>query len=185
MFYKLDIPIDVHKAQQYYHTLEKDYQHRKWSCPLGDSIIYGWSIHVLNGVTGNFGFYDLKSEPLGVENYYRSETCFDWAEEILDLLPYGYRAGIGVSPAGTIVPPHIDVTWRDMMRLHIPIYTNNDYKWYTDGGELHMEEGSIYMVDTSLTHATKNLGTTSRVHFGMNIPRRNFDDIKKYFSRAL
>ena len=182
MFYKLNIPIDTSKAQQYYSTLEKDYQHKKWESQLGDKTIYGWSIQVAHGVTDNYGFYDsVINEPFGVESYYRSELCFDWVIEILDLLPYGYRAGIGVNPPGTVVPPHIDHNWSEMMRLHIPIHTNKDYEWTTHEGKLHMAEGSVYMVDTSFVHSTVNAGSSSRVHFGMNIPRANFDDIKKFF----
>lgn len=181
MFYKLNIKIDIDKAQEYYSTLVKNHQDKKWECPLGDKIISGWSLHILNGVTGPFGFYELKSEPLGVENYYRSEICFGWAEEMLDLFPYGYRAGIGVNPAGTVVPPHVDYNWEDMMRLHIPIHTNEKYVWHTHEPDLHMELGSVYMVDTSNLHATTNGGDCDRVHLGMNIPRRNFDDIKKFF----
>jgi hypothetical protein len=181
MFYKLNIPIDIASAQHYYSILEKEYQHKKWESQLGDKTIYGWSIHVLNGVKDNYGFYNIASEPLGVENYYRSELCFGWATEILDLLPYGYRAGVGVSPSGTTVPPHIDQNWPDMMRLHIPIYTNKDYVWITHEGELHMEEGSVYLVDTSYTHSTINSGLSSRVNFGMNIPRTSLDAIKQFF----
>lgn len=181
MFYKLDIKVDVAQAQHYYSVLEKDFQHRRWETQLGHKTISGWSLHVLNGVEGPFGFYNNQSEPLGVENYYRSEICFGWAEEILNLFPYGYRAGVGVSPAGTIVPPHIDQNWRDMMRLHIPIHTNEQYVWHTHEPDLHMELGSVYMVDTSHLHATTNAGTSTRVHLGMNIPRANLDDIKKFF----
>jgi len=182
MFYKLKINVDVDKAQQYYLKLEKEYQHKKWESSLGNVTIHGWSLHVLNGITNNYGFYDSETEPLGVENYYRSELCFGWATEILDLLPYGYRAGVGVSPANTVVPPHIDSNWPDMMRLHIPIYTNSDYVWTTHEGRLHMEEGSIYVVDTSYEHSTTNAGTTARVHFGMNIPRSKFHEIKKFLN---
>jgi hypothetical protein len=181
MFYKLKIQIDIGKAQEYYASLVNNYQHKKWETRLGDKIISGWSIHVLNGITGTFGFYGTNSEPLGVENYYKSEICFGWAEEILKLFPYGYRAGVGVSPAGTVVTPHIDENWQDMMRLHIPIHTNKNYVWHTHEPNLHMEEGSVYLVDTSYVHATTNEGDTDRVHLGMNIPRSNFDDIKKFF----
>ena len=181
MFYKLNIKIDIVQARQYYLKLESDYQHRKWESQLGNKSIYGWSIHVLNGVNDSYGFYDKAAEPLGVENYYRSEICIDWAEEILNLLPYGYRAGVGVSPAGTIVPPHIDENWADMMRLHVPIYTNLDYVWITHEGKRHLEEGAVYLVDTSYQHSTINAGSAPRVNFGMNIPRRNLGDIKKFF----
>lgn len=181
MFYKLNINIDIAEAQHYYSLLETSHQDKKWTAPLGNHTIYGWSLHILNGMQGPFGFYNTNTEPLGVENYYRSDLCFGWASTILDLLPYGYRAGVGVSPAGTVVPPHIDENCQDMMRLHIPIYTNTSYVWHTHEPNLHMELGSAYLVDTSYTHSTVNLGNTPRVHLGMNIPRANFDDIKKFF----
>ncbi len=180
MFYKLNIEIDIQKAQDYYRILEEQHQDKKWTSPLGDKTIYGWSLHLMNGERGPFGFYDMETEPLGVENYYRSELCFGWAEEILNLFPYGYRAGLGVSPAGTVVPPHVDFNWADMMRLHIPIHTNEKYIWHTHEPDLHMELGSVYLVDTSNVHSTTNGGDTARVHLGMNIPRKNFDDIKKF-----
>jgi hypothetical protein len=171
MFYKLDIQIDTDRAKKYYADLEEKYQHLKWEATLGKRTIYGWSIHILNGFLPPFGFYDKNTEPLGVENYYKSEIHFDWAQDILNIIPYGYRAGVGVSPAGTIVPKHIDENWRDMMRLHIPIITNKDYVWHTHLGELHMAEGSVYLVDTSFEHSTINNGAEPRVHFGMNVPR--------------
>jgi hypothetical protein len=180
MFFKLNLQIDIDKARRYYSMLESNYQHKKWESLIGNKLIYGWSIHVLQGVTDNFGFYGINTEPCGVEKYYRSEVCFDWAEEILDLFQYGYRAGVGVNPPGTIVPPHIDENCNEMMRLHIPIHTNKDYVWHTHLPDLHMEAGSVYLVDTSNTHATSNNGETNRVHFGMNIPRTNFNDIKKF-----
>jgi hypothetical protein len=68
-----------------------------------------------------------------------------------------------------------------MLRLHVPIYTNEKYVWHTNGPDLHMELGSIYVVDTSYLHSTTNRGNTARVHLGMNIPRENFKDIKKFF----
>jgi hypothetical protein len=180
MFYKLKMKVDLERAREYYFKLENEYQHRRWESRLGDTTIHGWSIHVLNGITDAFGFYDKATEPLGVENYYRSEICFDWAEEILNLFPYGYRSGVSVNPTGTIVPSHIDENWVDMMGLHIPIITNKDYVWITTEGTRHLEEGSVYLVDTSRLHSTINKGACARVHFGMNIPRANWDDIKKF-----
>jgi hypothetical protein len=180
MFYKLNLKIDVDKAQEYFLTLKNDFQHKKWEANIQDKKIFGWSLHILNGVTGNYGFYDAKTEPLGIENYYRSEICFGWAEDILNLFPYGYRAGVGISPPGTVVPPHIDENWKDMMRLHIPIFTNTSYVWHTHLPDFHMKLGNAYIVDTSNLHGTTNNGDTDRVHFGMNIPRNNVDDVLKF-----
>ena len=171
MFYKLDIQIDTNKAKKYYAELEETYKNLKWEVAVGDRTIHGWSIHILNNFLPPFGFYDKNTEPLGVNNYYKSKIYFGWAEDILNSIPFGYRAIVSVSPPGTVVPKHIDENYRDMMRLHIPIITNKDYIWYTHLGEFHMEEGTAYLVDTSFDHSTINNGTTARVHFGLNVPR--------------
>jgi hypothetical protein len=171
MFYKLDIQIDIDKAKKYYAELEEKYQHLKWESRLGDSTIHGWSIHILKNFSPPFGFYDKNTEPLGIDKYYNSEIYFGWAEDILTRIPYGYRAIMSVNPQGTVVPKHIDENYPDMMRLHIPIITNKDYVWHTHLGELHMEEGTAYLVDTSFEHSTVNNGSLPRVHLGLNVPR--------------
>lgn len=48
--------VDLAKAQQYYLSLEKDYQHRKWLIESGEGQRWGWSLQVLHGVSGLFGF---------------------------------------------------------------------------------------------------------------------------------
>ena len=103
------------------------------------------------------------------------------AKEILELFPYGYRAAIGESPVGTVIPPHTDPTGPYMLRLQIPVYTNKDCIWTTADGDQHLEEGSAYIVDTSKEHSTRNFGTTARVHFAMCLPRTHLEDIKQYF----
>jgi hypothetical protein len=52
----------------------------------------------------------------------------------------------------------------DKIRVHIPIYTNNDSKWIIDGEEFHMEPGWAYLVNTTLVHSLENKGTTDRIH---------------------
>jgi hypothetical protein len=178
IFYKLDIKIDLAKAREYYLTLQRDYAHKKWTASVGDVEICGWAIHGVKGKTGNFGLYEKDGEPRGVEHYFETELAFGWAKDMLELFPMGYRAGVGSSPAGTIVPAHVDECRDFAYRLHIPIYTNDKYIWTTPEGQFHMPAGSVYMVDTAFEHATHNGGDEARVHFGIAIPKVYFKDLE-------
>jgi hypothetical protein len=171
IFHKLHIDINLNKARAYYELLQRDFQHKKWSVDVGPVTIDGWSIHGVKGKTGNFPLYEKGAEPWGIEHYFETELAFGWAKDMLELFPMGYRAGVGSSPGGTIVPPHVDECGEFAYRLHIPIYTNDKYVWTTPEGEFHMPAGSVYLVDTAYEHATRNDGDEARVHFGIAIPK--------------
>lgn len=171
IFHKLNIDIDLDSARAYYESLQRDFQHKKWSVDVGSLTINGWSIHGVKGKTGNFPLYEKGAEPWGIEHYFETELAFGWAKDMLDLFPMGYRAGVGSSPSGTIVPSHVDECGDFAYRLHIPIHTNDKYVWTTPEGEFHMPAGSVYLVDTAYEHATRNDGDDARVHFGIAIPK--------------
>lgn len=177
---KLNIDIDLEKAREYYHTLQRDYQHKKWEVPVGDVTICGWAIHGIKGKTGNFALYEKDSEPWGVEHYFETELAFGWAKDMLDIFPMGYRAGVGSSPAGTIVPSHVDECGDFAYRLHIPIYTNEKYIWTTPDGQFHLPAGSVYLFDAACEHATRNDGDEARVHFGIAIPKKDLHLLSQY-----
>lgn len=179
-FQKLNINIDLDKAREYYATLQKDYQHRKWEIPVGDVTICGWAIHGVKGKTGNFGLYEEYQEPLGLDKYFETELAFGWGKDMIELFPTGYRAGIGSSPPGTIVKPHVDFCGDFAYRLHIPLHTNEKYIWTTPEGKFHMPAGSVYLFDASCQHATRNDGDAPRVHFGIAIPKADMHLYNKY-----
>ena len=179
---KLNIDIDLNKAREYYAMLQQEYQHRKWEAQVGEVTIVGWAIHGVKGKEGNFGLYEKDNEPFGVENYYETDIAFGWAKDMLDLFPMGYRAGVGSSPPGTIVPPHIDECGDYSYRLHIPIYTNEKYIWTTPEGQFHLPAGSVYLFDPSVEHATRNDGVEPRVHFGIAIPKKDLKDLEQFIS---
>ena len=176
---KLNLQIDIERATEYYFELEKNYQHLKWEAPIGNVIIHAWSIHGIKGRPYPVPFFVPESEPAGIENYYETELVFGWARDIIEMFPYGYQAGIGSNPPGTIINAHSDPTSPHMVRLHIPIITNINYTWTTSEGTVHLEAGSAYIVDTSYEHATVNAGSTPRVHFGMCIPRDKICQIEE------
>ena len=55
----------------------------------------------------------------------------------------------------------------ERVKLHIPILTNNSAYFYF-GEDLErsyvLEPGSIYIINTEVSHRTHNLGTTDRAH---------------------
>jgi Aspartyl/Asparaginyl beta-hydroxylase len=179
IFQKLNIDINLEKAIDYYLTLERDYQHKKWTVPVGNVTIHGYAIQGIKGRTGNFGLYEDK-EPLGIEHYFDSELAFGWGKDMLNLFPMGYRAGIGSSPPGTIVPNHVDFCGDFAYRLHIPIITNEKYIWTTPEGKRHLPVGSVYLFDSSCEHATRNDGDEPRVHFGIAIPKKDLHLLSQY-----
>ena len=178
---KLNLKIDIDSARHYYSKLEKNFQHLMWTASAGSTNLKGWSIHGIKYKSGLYPFMEEGNEPVGLENYFETELVFGWAKKILELFPYGYRAAIGESPVGTVIPPHTDPTGPYMLRLQIPVYTNKDCIWTTADGDQHLEEGNAYIVDTSKTHSTRNFGTTARVHFAMCLPKTHLEDIKQYF----
>lgn len=178
IFHKLTIDIDLEKARQYYAMLQQDYQHKKWAVQVSGVEICGWAIHGVKGKTGNFGLYEKDCEPWGIEHYFETELAVGWGKDMLELFPFGYRAGVGSSPPGTIVPPHTDECGDFAFRLHIPIYTNEQYVWTTEEGQFHMPAGSVYLVDTAYEHATRNDGNDPRVHFGIAIPKIHLKDLE-------
>lgn len=179
-FIKLNIDIDLKQAKEYYKSLVENYQHKKWEAPIGNVTITGWAIHGIKGRTGNFPLYEKNSEPFGIEHYFETELAFGWGKKMLELFPFGYRAGVGASPPGTIVKPHVDFCGDYAYRLHIPIHTNDKYIWTTPEGEFHLPEGSVYLFDASCMHSTINNGDADRVHFGIAIPKVNLKDLEQY-----
>jgi hypothetical protein len=69
----------------------------------------------------------------------------------------------------------------DKIRVHIPIYTNDQSNWIIDGEEFHMSPGKAYLVNTSLSHSVENKGTTDRIHLYGKIWT---EDANKLFSKT-
>jgi hypothetical protein len=174
---KLKMAIDIDAARKYYDDLCKHHADAAWSAQQEGGTISCWSMHSLKGASNSIRFHD--PEPCGVENYNQTPQVFGWSKYILnDLFPFGYRSFLIVSGPGTHMRPHFDDCWESMVRIHFPIYTNPDAFWLTDDGRTHMEPGYAYIFDTSKMHETFNNGSTNRVHFGINIPRTRFEEVR-------
>jgi len=90
--------------------------------------------------------------------------CFNgYALDLVKQLPVrSKRWLVTIHTPGTKLITHQDSP--DKIRIHIPIYTNNQSMWNIDGEEFHMEPGWAYLVNTSLPHSLENNGSTDRIH---------------------
>ncbi len=59
---------------------------------------------------------------------------------------------------------HLTAFEEGYIRLHIPIHTNNNVKFYLDKQLIVMQEGECWYLNLSKPHAVMNHGMTDRIH---------------------
>jgi hypothetical protein len=64
------------------------------------------------------------------------------------------------------VTPHVDTDyyWRDHMRVHVPIVTQNTVRFVCGDEEVNMAAGECWVFDTWSLHSVVNDATRSRIH---------------------
>jgi hypothetical protein len=85
---------------------------------------------------------------------------------------YGYANGefprvmLARMPAGEVIKPHRDsapaARWPH--KIHVPLLTNPDVRFYVEPNEYHLEVGQAYEVNNLGVHAVRNGGAEPRVH---------------------
>lgn len=180
------MPVDVDRIQKWYDDLEKNYSswkfiigenHHVWQFPITDPT--GETGHIL---PEDAFYYTLcwNSDEPGPKpfeqgcakpefrdndnNELNPRKCFDgYGLELVKSFPLRSKKWLvtGHTP-GTKLITHQDAT--DKIRIHIPIYTNDESNWIIDGKEYHMPPGYAYIVNTTLPHSVANYGKTTRVH---------------------
>lgn len=87
--------------------------------------------------------------------------------------------------AGAVIKPHND---HDLnfeegeVRIHIPVVTNPQLKFYLEEERLIMEEGSCWYLNLSLQHSVNNEGDIHRVHLVIDGIVNGW--LKEYFYEA-
>jgi len=180
------IPVDVQAIREWYTNLEKNYSdwkfvigenHHVWKMPISDPT--GETGHILPDDAFYYTLCWNGDEP-GPKPFeqgcakpeYRDDDndelnprqCFNgYALDFVKKLPVRSKKWLitGHTP-GTKLITHQDAT--DKIRVHIPIYTNEDSNWTINGEEYHMEPGWAYLVNTTLPHSVENKGSTNRIH---------------------
>ncbi|MGB8377899.1 MAG: aspartyl/asparaginyl beta-hydroxylase domain-containing protein [Rhodanobacteraceae bacterium] len=101
----------------------------------------------------------------------------EWRERIEPVLlqataAYGYPHGefprimLAKMAAGGVIHPHVDANpaARWPHKIHIPIQTNPQVRFYVEPKEYHLEAGQVYEVNNMTRHAVRNDGGLSRIH---------------------
>jgi hypothetical protein len=105
--------------------------------------------------------------------------AFGLVTKLQKLIPYSYRWSLVVQPPGGKVARHVDQG--DEYTAHIPIYeaTKAVFKFWknTQRKDFTMQaDGSVYLVDTIITHETENYDVTDRIGLVFRFKR---DDLSK------
>lgn len=80
---------------------------------------------------------------------------------------------------GAEIKPHRDLGCNyegGMLRIHIPIQTNNELKFMVGGEQLKLAEGSCWYIDFDQTHSIINAGDNVRVHLVIDALRNEWTD---------
>lgn len=100
-----------------------------------------------------------------------------WSDKIIPVMeqatrPYGYKNAIyprvmlaKMDPGG-VIHPHVDAGPAAGFphKIHVPLQTNPQVKFYVEPNYYHFEVGKAYEVNNRVMHAVKNEGNTPRIH---------------------
>lgn len=120
---------------------------------------------------------DPRYDPVMDERRYtrRKDICTGYWNEILDTFRAPVtRTRFAYMAPGHSIRPHIDYNTTYSIRVHIPILTNPGCLMGVrdrDGEHvMHMPaDGSVYFLNTGLTHWAENNGDTGRVHLVISL----------------
>ena len=105
----------------------------------------------------------------------RKEICTGYWNDILDTFKAPVtRTRFAYMAPGHSIKPHIDYNTTYSIRVHIPIITNEGaligVKTKNGMEKIHMPaDGSVYFLNTGLTHWAENNGLEGRVHLVISL----------------
>lgn len=196
---KLKFKFDVDELRTYVDILKKNYREYSWGIseikklPQTEYMkervqfaeqCYGWAIttEILDiSSKSNSPWPEAvddtayKDKELRPER--RTELSFGIVERLLEKIPYACKVSISVFPPGCATIPHKDQDF--LLRIHVPIYTNNQVQWLTDEGYHDLYElGAAYLCDTRKMHSVYNDSNLDRVHLIFAIEDKNLERLK-------
>lgn len=179
-------PVDVQKLRDWYNWLETEYsdwkfvysQH-KWmwksdpADPTGqtghrfmpDTSWYTlcWNGPERGALPPERGMAKPEYQDEDDDELHPREIFTGYPLDLIQSLPIRSKKWlVTIHTPGTKLITHQDSP--DKIRIHIPIYTNENAVWTIDGEEFHMPPGYAYIVNTTVPHSTENKGETDRIH---------------------
>lgn len=90
-----------------------------------------------------------------------------YLQKVLDSLgaTWGRTRLMRLSGQGEVTP-HVDIDyyWREHMRVHVPIVTQPEVRFFCGDSEIHMAAGECWIFDTWRVHKVVNSNTQARIH---------------------
>jgi len=197
---KLNFTVNLDSLREYYHTLINDYEHLRWAWDKnGKEITEEWYDRIISngiGCTYPYGWaiqsnlidksipcppYNISIHPRGL--YEDTELMFGLVKKLKDMMPYTFRWSMVVQPPEGKVSRHVDAG--DQYTAHIPIYEAPKavFKFW-DENETRKDftfnaDGSVYLVDTIISHETENYSDTDRVGLVFRFFRKDLPKLQK------
>jgi hypothetical protein len=104
---------------------------------------------------------------------YTKPTSFmrDYFVEIARLFPHGIgRYRVAFMRPGFKIPTHIDGDPNEDVKIHIPIFTNEQATLTVNGETRHLPaDGSVWYINSGVPHSAENQGRTVRAHLLINL----------------
>jgi hypothetical protein len=88
-------------------------------------------------------------------------------KRLLDSLPFQKRSvRLSYLPPGGVIRPHVDASTRrgGMVRLHLPIVTDPEVRFFVGGRRWRWREGELWFADVARVHSVENRSPVTRVH---------------------
>ncbi len=196
---KLNFTVDLKELQEYYEMLQRDYEHLRWDfqkcqheitdewrdriqAHYGAERGWGWAIQ------SNLVDENLPCPPYNISTHPRCEYRNTAMAQGLILrmqqaMPYTYRWSLFVQLPGGTVPRHVDQY--DEYTVHIPLQWDSEAVFECGEDENNLEtitmpaDGSAYIVDTLIPHATFNRSQRNRIGLVFRFHRDHFPELEK------
>jgi hypothetical protein len=111
-----------------------------------------------------------------------------WAQREIDWILEEYGLGRqGLTLVSLLIPGqeisvHTDHHENNCRaRIHVPLLTNLECLFISDGDEWHMQVGRAYLIDPTMPHGVVNRGSTDRIHLIFNAHKEgNHGEIRSH-----
>lgn len=196
MLTNLNFKIDINELREYYNTVVTEFDHLMWSWSRYGNIVkqwsdaaysnpdnlktYGWAIQSnLKNENKVCPPWNISSDELG--EYKNTSLAFGIILRLQKVIPYAYRWAISVQPPGGTVSTHTD--HESEYTVWIPIYTSGPAITFINQGiikDYQLESnGNVYLLDTTVSHYTRNDSDKDRVAIIFRLNRSNIDHLLK------
>jgi len=186
---ELKLDIDVSRLADWYNTVEEQFSKLKFNLGMLHLIKeknqLASNIDIISPGVYSYGVSWPVEQSLPIPPRFAAKTelypeveftDFEEQMQVMEIYKFGYFkellemlgedtfswSRITIHDASASIDKHSDGP--NTIRLHIPIITNNNAWFYWGDKQYNLKPGKVYLINTSKTHSTANLGSTTRAH---------------------